>query len=333
MANGNTTVSVVVPVYNVGRYLPYCLSSIAAQTYTDLEIILVDDGSTDDSGLICDDFSRSDKRARVIHQPNQGDFAARQAGLEAAGGEYVYFIDGDDQIRERTIELLVKVMEDCQCDMVAFDFLYTKTVQNDLSGPDEKENVEWIDVDEMVFGMLSRADMLWCVVWNKLFRRSLLEGCSYRKYFTMNDQDFNLQVYQKIDKAPFIKQRLYYYIQSENSIQRTAANRAKRFYHNTVNRFRMLENVQPGADCEKYRAWVIDYGYRQILDRRGTEKGTEYERLFAHATRDIVRKTRAEYLKSPYIRLSQKVKFMFFFYFPNLAAIYARLRYGKNGKR
>ena len=96
-------VSVVVPVYNVGEYLPHCLASIKGQTYSDLEIVLVDDGSTDDSGRICDEFALSDKRVRVIHQPNQGDFAARQTGLEAATGEYVYFIDGDDQIREKAI--------------------------------------------------------------------------------------------------------------------------------------------------------------------------------------------------------------------------------------
>ena len=130
-------VSVIVPVYNIGTYLPRCLASIGAQTYAELEIILVDDGSTDNSVQICDEFVASDKRARVIHQVNQGDFAARDKGLHEAHGEYVYFIDGDDQIREKAIEIMVRVMEDYKSNLVICDFKYTNSMENDLSGPDK----------------------------------------------------------------------------------------------------------------------------------------------------------------------------------------------------
>ena len=93
---GEPLVSVIVPVYNVEAYLARCVASLRGQTYPDLEIILVDDGSADGSGLLCDSFAREDPRIRVIHQPNAGVSAARNAGLEAASGAYVCFVDGDD---------------------------------------------------------------------------------------------------------------------------------------------------------------------------------------------------------------------------------------------
>ena len=103
-------VSVIVPVYNVVEYLPLCLRSISEQTYRNLEIILVDDGSTDGSGAICDEFALNDSRAKVIHQPNSGLWAARNAGHEAANGEYLFFPDADDYFSPDLISLLFKAI-------------------------------------------------------------------------------------------------------------------------------------------------------------------------------------------------------------------------------
>ena len=89
-------VSIIVPIYKVESYLPKCIDSILVQTYTDFELILVDDGSPDNCGIICDAYAEKDKRVRVIHQKNAGVSAARNAGIEAAKGEYISFIDGDD---------------------------------------------------------------------------------------------------------------------------------------------------------------------------------------------------------------------------------------------
>lgn len=94
----NELVTIIVPVYNTGAYLSPCLESLIAQTHRDLEIILVDDGSTDGSGAICDDFARRDERIKVIHQKNSGVSAARNAGLENASGTYLTFVDADDAL-------------------------------------------------------------------------------------------------------------------------------------------------------------------------------------------------------------------------------------------
>lgn len=318
-------VSVIVPVYNIEAYLPRCLESIRVQTYHNLEIILVDDGSTDQSGQICDEFAASDKRARVIHQANQGDFAARDSGLHDAHGEYVYFIDGDDQIRERAIEIMAGVMEDCKSDLVICDFVRTNAMENDLSGPDNAGEVEWIPIEKIVFEMLSTASTGSSVVWNKLFRRSVLEGLFFSRFYTINDQDFNLQVYQRVDKAAYIHTSLYYYVQSSNSIQRTLKNRPKRFYYNTMNRFRMLEHVQPGKWHEKYRAWILDYGYRQMITRTESVRGTDYEVPYRQLIRSIVRTTGKEFRSSNLILPIKKIRFYLWLYFPHLGMAYIRM--------
>lgn len=115
------TVSVVIPVYNVEAYLCECVDSVLAQTMQDFEIILVDDGATDSSGAICDRYDHQDPRVRVIHQPNGGLSAARNTGLDAAVGEYVYFLDSDDYIAPNSLELLLAKAAPACADVVFFD--------------------------------------------------------------------------------------------------------------------------------------------------------------------------------------------------------------------
>ena len=108
----NPLISVIVPVYNVAPYLLRCLDSLKSQSYRHLELILIDDGSTDDSGIICDDFARTDSRAIVIHQPNAGLSAARNSGLKIAKGEYVTFVDSDDFVAPGYVECLLTALKD-----------------------------------------------------------------------------------------------------------------------------------------------------------------------------------------------------------------------------
>lgn len=119
--NQNPTISVVIPVYNVEAYLRECVDSVLNQTMEDFEIILVDDGATDSSGRICDEYACKDARIRVIHRENGGLSAARNTGLDAASGEYVYFLDSDDYIAPDTLEKLLALAEKERADVVFFD--------------------------------------------------------------------------------------------------------------------------------------------------------------------------------------------------------------------
>ena len=115
---GGPPVSIVVPVYNVSRYLPQCLESVLSQTYQNIEVLIVDDGSTDGSGSICDRFAERDPRIRVIHTDNRGLSAARNLGLESISGAFISFIDSDDWIEPNTVETLVKAALQTKADVV-----------------------------------------------------------------------------------------------------------------------------------------------------------------------------------------------------------------------
>ena len=118
-------VSVIIPVYNVGEYLQTCIDSVKRQTYKDLQIILVDDGSTDGSGLICDKAAKEDDRIRVIHRTNGGLSAARNSGIEEANGEYICFIDSDDWVDESFVERLYQLAEKDNADVAACGYYRT----------------------------------------------------------------------------------------------------------------------------------------------------------------------------------------------------------------
>lgn len=121
----NKMVSIVIPVYNLQNYLEECIQSLINQSWKDIEILLIDDGSTDNSSVLCDDLAKKDKRIRVLHKKNGGVSSARNAGISMAKGEYITFIDGDDWVSEKYIETLYHLITSYSADVVASGFFYT----------------------------------------------------------------------------------------------------------------------------------------------------------------------------------------------------------------
>ena len=171
-------ISVIVPVYKVERYLCRCVDSIIAQTYTNLQIILVDDGSPDGSGAICDDYAAKDSRITVIHKKNGGLSDARNAGLVAACGSYIGFVDSDDYIAVDMYEKLYKAIVACNADMSVCNFRYVDENGNNI---EERNNALPVK-DEVIDGItaLTRTldDKGWYYVtaWNRLYSRKLLQS-------------------------------------------------------------------------------------------------------------------------------------------------------------
>ena len=328
----NYLVSVIINVYNCKEYLPYSLESVRQQTYKNLEVILVDDCSTDGSGEFCDEYCKQDERFRVIHhEKNTGVSGPRNTGLRAAKGEYIYFMDSDDYIHVEAIEVLVEAIKETGLELAIFDFQKTNSLHIDINQPRERKPLELVPAEKIVFEMLMyKVPLIWNVVWNKLYKRSLINGISFNDYYSIQDQDFNLRVYQRIEKAALIPERLYWYYANPKSLQRDESLYPKKFYYNTMYRFRMLDyllkNKQPD---KKYRAWVLGYGYRTMPDRRDVVKGTEYEAKYKDITRDITRTTITEFLTSKYISFVKKLRFLFFWYCPRMANVYVRVYYGK----
>ena len=204
-------VSIIVPIYKVEKYLPRCIESILNQTYIDIEVILVDDGSPDKCGEICDEYANSDSRIKVIHQPNRGVSAARNAGLDIAKGEYIGFCDPDDFITPDMYGKMIGVMDHYHVDMVicGYDY-YDENYQKDESRSYPIKNQDLL-TQEMVYSKLS--DMPPTIrhgVVNKLFRKSLLENLNFETTLhSAEDGNFLLDYLKRVQSAVFIHEPFY----------------------------------------------------------------------------------------------------------------------------
>ena len=207
-------ISVIVPVYNVEPYLKHCLASITAQSYQNLEIILVDDCSTDGSGEICDSFAQTDSRCFVVHQENQGVWAARNTGQKIAKGDFILFVDSDDYLHKDAVKCLYEALiKHPECGLSMCKYKRITSLGDNLSvKEDRSEHV--ISLEQL----LNLGDkILPDVVWNKLYRRSLIDGIWAREYRIAQDLDFNYRVYMHLDFAVLINSELYFWMQRPNS--------------------------------------------------------------------------------------------------------------------
>lgn len=161
----NTIISIIVPVYKVEKYLSRCITSILEQTFSDFELILIDDGSPDKSGDLCEEFAKKDARIRVIHQKNQGVSAARQRGLDNATGDYVIHADPDDWVEPDWLEELYKKSRETDADIVSCDY-YKEYKDNTIN---KSERPTSFDNTQIIKDLLY--EKIWGSTWNKLVRR------------------------------------------------------------------------------------------------------------------------------------------------------------------
>lgn len=212
-------ISVIVPVFNVEEYLPRCLSSIESQTYSNLEIILVDDGSTDRSGHLCDDFAAKEPRAKVIHQKNQGQGAARNAGQDASSGDYLFFPDADDYFHRDILRLMyIAINQGNGYDLAIVREKQTWSATEDVTSIIEPHYLER-DQDGLITGLLARGDdPYYSFMWNKLYRKSLIEMLRSRDYSRSEDFDFTFRAFLKTSSAILIDNDLYYWFQRTGSL-------------------------------------------------------------------------------------------------------------------
>ena len=169
-------ISVIVPVYRVESYIEYCIQSIQNQTYKDLEIILVDDGSDDGCPEICDRYAKEDKRIKVIHKKNEGLASARNVGLEAATGEYISFVDSDDYIQTEMYEVMVAFLErNPDINIAMCRYKQVEETDHTVYFDRAAKDFYTLDHDAIVKEMFSEQYAMYVVVWNKLYRRTVWE--------------------------------------------------------------------------------------------------------------------------------------------------------------
>lgn len=215
-------VSIIVAVYNVQKYLEGCIDSLRSQTCSDIEIILVDDGSKDQSGAICDRAQQQDSRIQVIHKPNGGLSSARNAALPRIKGEYVMFVDGDDRLEPNCVEVLLDLLKkhDAQiavCNELRFCYREDGSMQI-LSDQYQKiEGEKEYTAQEALENILYQRDFD-ASACGKLYRRELFEGVEYPLGRIFEDIGTTYRLVSKCSKVVFTGQKLYCYLQRQDSL-------------------------------------------------------------------------------------------------------------------
>lgn len=242
-------VSIVVPVYQVEPYLEKCIRSIQNQTYSNLEIILVDDGSPDCCGEICDRFARQDPRIQAVHKENGGLSDARNYGVGYTSGKYLLFVDSDDTISETLVEKAVAAAEQCSSDLVLFDYYYT-----------EKESREWrtcesIPADRVLRlseqkNLLETPPAVWCKLFNREFY--LQTGITFPKGRYFEDLGTTPKFLLAAQRIVYLKEPLYNYMIRSDSIMGNQR-RDKKYLDVTAVLDQVLDYYRQQGAYERYR--------------------------------------------------------------------------------
>lgn len=210
-------ISVIVPIYKVEPYLDRCVRSIVAQTYENLEIILVDDGSPDNCPAMCDTWAEKDSRIKVIHKENGGLSDARNAGMAAATGEYIAFVDSDDWLEAQMYQCLYEAMT-----MTCADIASCGARRVWFDGKPSQEllavNRDCVLEQETAMEALITSKGLVQTVWNKLYRRSVTEGVLFLTGLIHEDEFWSWQVIARARRVVTLKESYYNYLQRDNSI-------------------------------------------------------------------------------------------------------------------
>lgn len=306
-------VSVIVPVYNVEKYIDKCVESVINQSYSNLEIILVDDGATDESGRKCDVWMKKDERVVVIHKKNEGLSSARNEGLKVSKGTRIIFIDSDDFIDKDMIALLSNNMDKYRAQVSAcgYDMVYV-----DRSVPIIEGNKIQIYDNKSVFDVLLHRNNMGVIACNKLYITSLFNGIEYPYGRHFEDIATTYKVLAKADYIVYEPKVMYHYVQRDDSIN--GNNFTKRSFNESIYDMKtaadeLMKYVKDNN--EKYIAPIslgcIDY-YIRVINQ---------EIMFDQITNDFVNETRklgkkffSVIIGADYISLKKKIQYVIFIY-------------------
>ena len=262
MTNSQPLVSIIVPVYNSERYLRHCVDSIIAQTYMNLEILLIDDGATDSSGAICDEYAAADPRVKAIHQPNGGIAVAQNRGLDEANGELIAFCDNDDVMHSQNIEVLLRALNVTGADMAkgrwqqigvsALNMIAATAADQQLLGKlsviedplNAYQNVFCKSL-RLLGGPKAEARYFNEANWCRLYRREIWDNVRFPVGHYAQDIRVAGRLYSRMHSVADVDQVLYYWLQEPDSV--THSKRGAAFWHDNVTS--AAENFRFTLDC------------------------------------------------------------------------------------
>lgn len=270
-------ISIVIPVYNVEPYLRQCLDSVTGQSYDNIEIILVDDGSTDKSGLICEEYASYDRRIRVVHKENGGLSDARNLGLELCSGKYVTFIDSDDFVARNYVEELYRILTESGAEISVCDYkeFYTEQEPDQCSDEDTKIVFDRMQALEQIYGK-------YCVqmttAWGKLYKVELFDTIRFPVGRVHEDVFVAHRLLYKASKVAFTTQKLYFYRKRRDSITGGGFKPKNRLdaLLAITERANFFEQEGLSNLSEKTYKWLLSYGVETyVLAKKESEENEE----------------------------------------------------------
>ncbi len=319
----NELISIIIPVYNSEEYLPKCIESVLNQTYSNLEIIIINDGSTDDSGKICDDYALKDNRITVIHKENGGVSSARNKGIEKATGKYIGFIDADDYIEIDMFEKLYENIKHDDYDISICNYniiLGTNKIPNNIS----KECKKIFNNKEYLSGLFDKN--LYCgYLVNKLIKTECIKNVRFDENVSvLEDLLFLTEIHENISKVYFDKDVfLYNYVQRENS---ATNNFNKKKYMSMIMALEKIisyiddNNTKNGVIFDYLQYVMIYYSYCYNTDKN------EFNNIKKKSLK-IRKKCFRKAMKTNFYGIKRKLKLFIISYFP---IIYGKMNYFKN---
>lgn len=257
MSNHNPLVSIIVPIYNIEEYVGPCIESLINQTYVNIEIILVDDGSTDKSGEICDYYKEKDTRILVIHKYNEGLVATRKIGLNMSSGEYIMFVDGDDWLDREAVETLINCALDGRFDMVQCSYIEEGEEERLITQVD-REYHDVSNYEKKIFIESWLENWNSCItntIWGKIYIRNLIMESYFTvpNYLNVGEDLANfIKMIPVLNSAKIITKDLYHYRIRRGSLSRGSQNDIKRgVIHDCITNYVFLELKNSKLDIDK----------------------------------------------------------------------------------
>lgn len=271
----NEKISIIIPVYKVEKYLGKCLDSVAAQTYKNLEVLLVDDGSPDNCPAICDEYAEKDERFKVIHKKNEGVARARNSALDVAGGDFISFIDSDDWIADNTYEYFMESLKKYNVDCVVGRCRVVYDRNDELKYTEVKpQEIRQCSGTEAMRGVLDNGS----AAWNRLFRKEVFDTLRFPVGRINDDEVTALHAYAQCDKIVYLNEPTYFYRIRENSITTSAFSFKKvDVFYNSMDNLDFVKKERPElvpnaeAKCVK-AALYCSYNLKKMKPADEAEK-------------------------------------------------------------
>lgn len=315
-------ISIILPVYNVEEYLDECIQSILNQTFKNYELIIINDGSTDDSGKICDGYAIKDKRIKVIHKENGGISSARNVGIKQSSGNFIVFIDSDDYIEANMLECLYEYITKYNTDMVICDFVY-KCENNIINNEVNENKIKIYNSREAQAELYGNKYLNFAVAWSKIYRKSLFNDLYFDENRIHEDEFIAHKILNKCNKIIFIPNKLYVYRIRNNSITNSkySLKRFDRVYaiEDRLKFYRELNlsELIPIVDCDYVYLFFTEY-VKCKKELKNVEKElSDFKKDFKNTLRLI--------LKSPIHSIDKKIFWIICYIYPNFYTYYNKL--------